>query len=147
MITAEIKENLFVPFENKEYDILVHGCNCFHTMSGGIAAIVSYRYPDAVKADKQTPFGTKNKLGLYSFADTDFGKVINLYTQYDFGTHQIQVDYEAVRRGFALLNEDFKGQIACIPKIGSGLAGGDWNTIKQIINDVTPDLDIVVYYI
>lgn len=32
MITAEIKENLFVPFENKEYDILVHGCNCFHTM-------------------------------------------------------------------------------------------------------------------
>ena len=35
MITAEIKENLFVPFEKKkEYDILIHGCNCFHTMSG-----------------------------------------------------------------------------------------------------------------
>ena len=32
MIVAEIKENLFVPFEKKEYDILVHGCNCFHNM-------------------------------------------------------------------------------------------------------------------
>ncbi len=42
-------------------------------------------------------------------AVTEFGTVINLYTQYDFGTHQIQVDYDAVRKGFALLNEDFKG--------------------------------------
>ncbi len=34
MIVAEIKENVFVPFEKKEYDILIHGSNCFHTMSG-----------------------------------------------------------------------------------------------------------------
>ena len=147
MIVAEIKENLFVPFEKKEYDILIHGANCFHTMSGGIAAVVKYRYPNAYQADCKTPIGTKNKLGLYSMAVTEFGTVINLYTQYDFGTHQIQVDYDAVRKGFALLNEDFKGKTACIPRIGAGLAGGDWATIQQIINEVTPDLEIVVYYV
>lgn len=32
MIVAEIKENLFVPFEKKEYDLFIHGANCFHTM-------------------------------------------------------------------------------------------------------------------
>ena len=146
MIIAEIRENIFVPFEKKEYDILVHGANCFHTMSGGIAAIVKYRYPGAYMADLKTPI-SKNKLGLYSMAQTEYGTIINLYTQYDFGTYKMQVDYDAVRKGFTLLNEDFKGSSVCIPRIGSGLAGGDWNTIKNIINEVTPDLEIVVYYV
>lgn len=147
MIIAEIKENIFVPFEKKEYDMLVHGCNCFHTMGGGIAAIVSYRYPSALEADKQTKWGDKKKLGTYSMTDTKYGTIINLYTQFDFGTYQRQVDYEAVKKGFELLNAEFKGKTACIPRIGAGLAGGDWNILKNIINESTPDLEIVVYYI
>lgn len=109
MILAEIKENVFVPFEKKEYDLFIHGANCWHVMSGGIAAIVSYRYPQAFTADKQTPRGNKNKLGLYSRATTEFGTIINLYTQFDYGTDKMNVDYDAIRKGFTLLNEDFKG--------------------------------------
>ena len=35
------------------------------------------------------------------------------------------------------------------PRLGDELrlAGGDWATIQQIINEVTPDLEIVVYYV
>ena len=29
--------------------------------------------------------------------------------------------------------------------IGAGLAGGDWETISNIINDVTPSLNIILY--
>lgn len=35
-----------------------------------------------------------------------------------------------------------------IPKIGCGLAGGNWNIVEKIINEVTGDkLDVYVYYI
>ena len=32
-----------------------------------------------------------------------------------------------------------------IPRIGSGLGGGSWPIIEEIINGVTPDIDVVVY--
>ena len=147
MIIKEIKGNVFEDFEKSLYDILVHGSNCWHVMSGGIAAIVSYRYPQAFTADKQTPRGSRNKLGLYSRATTEFGTIINLYTQFDYGTDKMNVDYDAIRKGFTLLNEDFNGSTLCIPKIGNGLGGGDWDIISSIINEVTPDLTITVYYL
>ena len=45
------------------------------------------------------------------------------------------------------VNENFKGKVICIPKIGAGLAGGDFKKIKKIINEVTPDVEIDVYYL
>jgi O-acetyl-ADP-ribose deacetylase (regulator of RNase III) len=39
-----------------------------------------------------------------------------------------------------------KENIVAIPKIGCGLAGGDWNIVEQLINDtVGDDLEIWVY--
>jgi O-acetyl-ADP-ribose deacetylase (regulator of RNase III) len=35
-----------------------------------------------------------------------------------------------------------------IPKIGAGLAGGNWEIISRIIDDATgDDLDVYVYYL
>lgn len=35
-----------------------------------------------------------------------------------------------------------------IPKIGAGLAGGNWEVISRIIDDATgDDLDVYVYYL
>ncbi|WWS23940.1 hypothetical protein vBKpnAMK2_00291 [Klebsiella phage vB_Kpn_AM_K2] len=31
-----------------------------------------------------------------------------------------------------------------IPKIGAGIAGGDWELIEKLINLATPDIDIMV---
>jgi O-acetyl-ADP-ribose deacetylase (regulator of RNase III) len=33
------------------------------------------------------------------------------------------------------------------PKLGAGLAGGDWNVIEKILNEVFSDYDITVYYL
>ena len=40
--------------ENGDYDIIVHGCNCFCVMGSGIAAQIRERYPEAAEIDKQT---------------------------------------------------------------------------------------------
>lgn len=147
MIINTIKDDIFLHFSKKKYDVFVHGANCFCTMGSGVALIVKHKYPRAYQEDLRTQRGSKDKLGLYSFAITDHGLLVNLYSQYRYGNDEMHCDYEAIKNGFTLLNENFKGQNFCIVKIGAGLAGGDWTIIEKIINDVTPDIKIDVYYI
>jgi O-acetyl-ADP-ribose deacetylase (regulator of RNase III) len=124
-----------------EAQVLVHGCNCMNTMGSGVAKDIRETFPEAYEADCQTKKGDKNKLGTYSFVNTFVtrnGKkfpitIINAYTQYNYGTDKKQVDYEAVRKIFKQINKDFKGKTIAFPKIGSGLAGGCWLTISNII--------------
>jgi O-acetyl-ADP-ribose deacetylase (regulator of RNase III) len=40
-----------------------------------------------------------------------------------------------------------KGLSIAIPKIGAGLAGGEWSVIEQILVKVFVDYDVTVYYI
>lgn len=133
--------------EEKDYDILVHGCNCFCNFGKGIAVDIRKNFGAAFKADQETAYGDKSKLGTYSFAETKYGIVINAYTQFNYGMGKKNCDYDAIRNVFTRINNDFKGKIICIPKIGAGLAGGEWSKIKKIINEVTPDVEIDVYYL
>jgi hypothetical protein len=32
-----------------------------------------------------------------------------------------------------------------MPRIGCGLAGGEWSKVEEIINRVMPDVDVYVY--
>tara|TARA_Y200000002_G_scaffold382572_1_gene400095 strand:- start:701 stop:1138 length:438 start_codon:yes stop_codon:yes gene_type:complete len=130
-----IKGNLLTLFENNNIDILVHGCNCFHTMGAGIAKQIKEKYYIAYEADLQTIKGDKNKLGTYSFVqinNTQF--IINAYTQYHFYGKR-PIDYDALRNVFKLIDLNFTNKRIGIPKIGAGLAKGDWNIIQNIIDE------------
>jgi O-acetyl-ADP-ribose deacetylase (regulator of RNase III) len=121
------------------FDAIVHGCNCFCTMGAGIAKRIRETFPQAYQADLKTGMGDREKLGAYSLAH--FKKngnnltVINGYTQYDFSGQGVLVDYAAVRKLFAALKTDFPGKRIGYPKIGAGLAKGDWEVISWIINE------------
>ena len=146
MILETIKGDIFHPFEDGIYAALVHGCNCFHTMGGGIARSVRLLYPEAYDSDLQTVKGDVTKLGSYSEFDTGHGIIINGYTQFMYGgIDRKHVDYDAIRSVFKQLNTRFKDQIICIPMIGAGLAGGDWEVISSIINEETPDVAVHLY--
>lgn len=147
MIIAEIKDDVFADFGVGKFDAFVHGCNCFCTMGAGVALAVKRLYVEAYVADLKTVKGDVSKLGTYTSADFDCGKIINLYTQLNYAYGKINADYDAIAAGFKSLNEDFKGQSLCAVRIGAGLAGGDWEIIKRLINESTPDVDITVYYI
>lgn len=146
-IVSEIKGDLFQPFSEKQFDLMVHGCNCFHSFGKGFAAIVKHKYPQAHTADKATSFGCKKKLGNYSLAETEHGLIINLYSQFQYGYGKKHCSYPAIKEGFAKLNAEYAGKSVCIPKIGAGLAGGDWEIIKSNIDEVTPDLQITLYVV
>ena len=121
------------------FDVIIHGCNCFNTMGSGIAKQVRSELPEAWEADQLTVKGDKSKLGLYTRALIELPEstftVINAYTQYKYGTDRMHVDYKAVRSIFKNIKVWYTGKRIAYPMIGAGLAGGDWEVISNIINE------------
>lgn len=121
------------------FDVIVHGCNCFCTMSAGIARAIQDEFPEAYAADLVTVKGDRNKLGDYSFATVRRQEheitIINGYTQFNYHGDSVLVDYDAVERLFTKIKQQFSGRRIGYPKIGAGLAGGDWDRISRIIDD------------
>jgi len=132
-----IKGDLIQYALNGEFDVIIHGCNCFCSMGGGIARLIRDHFPDAYQADLKTDMGDMNKLGSYSSATLIRGAktltIVNAYTQYDFSDKKIRADYTAIKKVFKKIKKDFKGKRIGYPKIGAGLANGDWQKISQII--------------
>jgi O-acetyl-ADP-ribose deacetylase (regulator of RNase III) len=133
-----------------EFNVIVHGCNCFNTMGAGVALQIATRFPEACVADQLTRIGDKSKLGKYTIAMVrgDYGDaltIVNGYTQYAYGLGGPHVEYDAVRSvfGTAVYN------LACmsdnirigIPMIGAGLGGGDWERINTIIEEELDGFD------
>ena len=128
-----------------EFDVIVHGCNCFCTMGAGIAKAVKARFPEAFEADKATPKGDRSKLGSYSQAtivrETATFVMVNAYTQFNWRGKGVLVDYEAIRGVFQSIGNDFADYRIGYPLIGAGLAGGDWSRISSVIDDSLAGLD------
>jgi len=129
---------------NHEIDILVHGCNCHHSMGAGIARQIKKEFPDAFKADKITKKGP-DKLGDISVAYQRGATIVNAYTQNFYGRKKCHADYQAIRSCMKKIKELANGQKIGMPKIGAGLAGGDWEIIEKIIEEELVDCDITVY--
>jgi O-acetyl-ADP-ribose deacetylase (regulator of RNase III) len=75
--------------------------------------------------------------------------VVNAYTQYGFGRNHVggkmaPIDYEALTMCMRKMNHVFKGKHIGLPQIGAGLAGGDWNRIKNIIQTELTDCKVTV---
>lgn len=119
------------------FDLIVHGCNCFCSMEAGIARTIAQRFPSAYQADRATARGDRAKLGTYSSARIESPRgdfvVVNAYTQFHYAGPGPQVDYLAIEQVMRRLAADFDGQRIGYPKLGAGLAGGDWPRIAVII--------------
>ena len=139
--------------KNGDFDLIAHGANCFCVMGGGIARQIHKEIPEAYAADCQTVKGDINKLGNYTSAEitTDTNVVgvliLNCYTQYGFTGYDKNsppVDYEAIALCMRKINHNFKGKHIGLPLIGSGLAGGDWDRIEDIIYRELVDMDVTI---
>ncbi len=121
------------------FDVVVHGCNCQCVMGAGIAKAIRSAFPAAFEADRATTAGDRGKLGTFSSAqivvDGHVITVINAYTQFHWQGRKPLVDYDAIRKVFGAIRSSFSGRRIGYPKIGAGLAGGDWPTIAAIIDE------------
>lgn len=133
-----IKGDLIALAKSGQFDVIVHGCNCFCTMGSGIAKQIRDQFPEAYQADLETDRGDKEKLGSYSLATLQQKNhavtIVNAYTQFDFSGPGILADYNSIKRIFNRIKIQFTGQRIGYPKIGAGLAKGDWRVIACIID-------------
>ncbi len=121
-----------------QFDVIIHGCNCQCTMGAGIAKQIKRNFPEAYEADRRTAKGDRDKLGDISAATVKRHgheiTIVNGYTQFDWRGSGVLVDYQALRSVMEHVRKKYSGQRIGYPKIGAGLAGGDWDIISEIID-------------
>lgn len=132
-----------------EFDVIIHGCNCFHTMGAGIAAALRKKWRAVMDVDiALTEYGDRDKLGTITSADVKPSlTVVNAYTQYGYRrSNTPNVDYGELEAAFRQVKDKYgnQGLRFGIPKIGAGLAGGDWKRISEIIDGVMTLEDVTV---
>ena len=147
---VKLKGDILSIAENGYLDVVVHGCNCFCTMGAGIALQIAHRYPEIKNIDSKTVYGDIGKLTNHTMGvvgNYSAFKIINAYTQYKPGHVFDDLALysnikKTVRNIFSLGPEELlkglsreKNHIVRIgfPRIGAGIAGGDWNIISTII--------------
>lgn len=123
----------------REFDLIIQGCNCQCQMGRGIALTIKQQFPEAVAADHETIIGDRNKLGNFTIAHIyrdgwDF-VIVNGYTQFHWKGEGILADYDAIRSVFRQVKQQFSGKRIGYPKLGAGLARGDWSIIAAIIDE------------
>lgn len=149
----EIEGDLIELALKGEFDCIAHGCNCMSTMGAGIAIQMAKVFGCDLFPMELESIGI-HKLGnidanIIARQDNKHLIVVNAYTQYSYSKNHKDgtknpVDYEAIALCMRKINHTFKGKTLGLPKIGSGLAGGDWEIIKGVIQKECTDIDVTV---
>lgn len=146
--------------QSGEINVIAHCCNCMNTMKSGIAPKIASAFPEALAADQMTTRGDRAKLGTLSSAFSKNGLLVyNLYGQYTFTGRRegkMDLDYWALRSALSAMAVSLHAKCRILdmsthdlkiglPKIGAGLAGGDWNIISKMIEGRLRDFDVTIY--
>ena len=133
------KGNLLAMAEAGKFNVIVHGCNCFCDMGGGIAKQLATKYPEVAAADdRYQAINPIDKLG--NFSSIRIGNeishnfiVINAYTQVPGGGGENVFEYESFGLILRKLVIRYPGANFGLPYIGCGIAGGDPERIVPMI--------------
>jgi O-acetyl-ADP-ribose deacetylase (regulator of RNase III) len=147
----EVNGNLLTLASEGNFDLIMHGCNCFNTFGAGIALQIKNLYPSAYLVDCETTKGDINKLGNFtkSIQFTNEGEeftIINAYSQFDFHKENRPFDYEAFSLICQKINHLYPKMSIGIPQIGAGLGGGNWENIKEIITEELSSMKVTIVY-
>ena len=137
---------------------LGHGCNARGEMGPILAKQVKERYPGAYDAYRAMFESKGLKLGQIVPWISPDRVILNMITQDGYGPRgRRYVDYDAVRRAFAMVETGAARHIAlrkgfffdqprlAIPRIGVGNGGGDWKIISAVIEAEVRSVQVVVY--
>lgn len=114
-------------FKEKEFDLIGHQCNCLGSMGAGIAKALAQEFPDiqpTVKDYKDSLF----LFSRYEYTLTDFGYIVNIYSQFNTGgctptgIDSFEVRLGALENCLININEHNKGKRIGLPLIASGIA-------------------------
>ena len=135
---------------NNDADIIVQQVNCKGVMGAGIAKSIRNKYPEVYDIYRNAFYNGHLKLGNVTYIKVNRNKqiVANICAQEGYGRHGRYTDYDAFRTCLERLknyaDENNIKHIAFPKGIGCGLAGGNWDIVFDIINDIFEKTDINV---
>lgn len=114
--------------------------NCFCTQGSGVALAIKRKWPEIEVGDNKTERGDRSKLGKIIKAHSGDKIIYGVYGQYDYGREDRKLDYEAFYKGLELIHFDMDrndiDNIAFPYKVGCDRAGGNWNIVSMMIEEV-----------
>jgi O-acetyl-ADP-ribose deacetylase (regulator of RNase III) len=126
-----------------KFDVIGHGVNCFCTMGAGIAPQMAKAFGcDTYPLEAAKFVADINKLGQIDIKEVGANPkdlwAINCYTQYGLGSNHKEgtshpLSYPALILCLQKINHAFPGKHIGLPLIGCGLAGGNWEDVKGLI--------------
>lgn len=153
MIIQTVKGDI----RNADRGFIVSGCNAQNKNGSGLARSLAEKWP-VVKQDYHDVYYRDQFFQLGSIHPVkveDNLTVINLISQEYYGYDgDVYVSYSAIEVGFTNIVRLIRKlnqldpsipKIIHIPKIGCGLAGGNWDKVKGILKSIPAD-DFEVYY-
>ena len=133
-------------------DVLAHQTNCKAVMGRGIAKSIKDKYPEVFRDYKNYCFSFDKDielLGTLRISECNDGKKIaNVFGQYSYNRYVKQTVDEEFKKSIQLLHDYVKENSlsVCFPyKIACNNAGGDWNKIYAIIEEVFDDYPFTLY--
>lgn len=129
--------------------ILVHVCNDIGRWGKGFVLAVSRRWPGPERVFKADfALGLNSALGDVQFVPVeDQLEVANLIGQRGIATRGATappVRYDAIGHGLQTVRDraQARGASVHMPRIGAGLAGGDWQRIEAIVIATLVECDV-----
>ena len=127
---------------NVESGWIVHCANSHGIMGTGVAAGIKQKYPAAFKHYRKQYEDIGLELGTNNVCPvSEKLMIVNLIGQEDFGTGKRFVSYDALCKCFENLNTSIKNSNypieIHIPKLGAARAGGNWEIIREIIEQTS----------
>ena len=122
--------------------LICHQVNCMGKMGYGLALDIRNKYPKAYDFYMRAYEKKLWKLGVVQLVTiTDKLIIGNLAGQYYYGHDKRYTDYEAlgnclVKISYFVADNDY--QLYIPYKMGCSSAGGDWDTVYQIIEQIVP---------
>jgi len=141
-------------------NLIGHQVNAQGIMGAGLATHIKAKYPNVFEEYKLhcVSHGRERTLmGQCQIVEAVPGKkwVANLFGQFEYGRSSEQVvetgmntEYEHLRTALEWMKsvaEEYGYTVALPYQLGSGLAGGDWKVVRQMIEEVFHDYYVTIY--
>lgn len=137
-----------------ECDGIIHQVNCLGKMGSGIARQIREKWP-GVYWDYKKAY-QKGQLKLGNVIISEYGPIVyNMCSQFDYcmvrGCRKVHTDYHALTTALRIILKHAKEielkRVGVPFGIGCGLGGGNWETVKAILEDISNDegVDIYIY--
>ncbi|MBO0832544.1 MAG: macro domain-containing protein [Actinobacteria bacterium] len=132
--------------------VIAHVCNDSGGWGKGFVVAISRRWPEPEAAYRRwVRSGQEFGLGMVQLVRVeDDLRVANMVAQHGYVTraNPVAVRYDALAQCLSKLAEHAEqGTLIHMPRIGCGLAGGNWDQVEQLIDEhlTVAGLDVRVY--